>query len=226
MNHKEAVNSLAVERYLLGELKDEERAAFEEHYLNCAECLDAVTFGDEFMEAAQPVARELAMAAKSGHAPVREREPGSFFGRLLAGFRSPALAWAMAFVLGAVATYQGFRQEKEVHPETRSILTGISHGTGEAKLVRTSRDNILSLGVEYSRSGDFLSYKAQILSESGKVIHTIALPGNETGNMASIAFLAKTLGPGRYSVVIKGKTVDGEEKEVGRGVFTLQFENQ
>lgn len=37
MNHKEAVGSMAVERYLLGELKDEERAAFEEHYLNCAE---------------------------------------------------------------------------------------------------------------------------------------------------------------------------------------------
>lgn len=223
MNHEEAITRLAAERYLLGEMQEEERTAFEEHYLNCAKCLEDVAFGDDFMQAAQEASRELAAEASS-RAP--ERESGTFFSRLLAGLRSPAPAWAMALVLGAVATYQGLNREKGARPETRSVLAGMSHGAGDVKLVQTSRENILSLGVPYTRSGEFVSYRAEVVSYSGETKYAVAIPGNETGNMAWIALLAKTLNTGRYSVVIMGKTGDGAEKEVGQGSFELQFEKQ
>ena len=38
MDHTEAVNQYAVEKYLLEELSPEARAAFEEHYFGCEEC--------------------------------------------------------------------------------------------------------------------------------------------------------------------------------------------
>jgi hypothetical protein len=41
MNHADAAATLAVERYLLGEMTDNERPAFEEHYFGCVECADA-----------------------------------------------------------------------------------------------------------------------------------------------------------------------------------------
>lgn len=223
MNHEEAINRLAAERYLLGDMEEQERAAFEEHYLNCAKCLEDVTFGDEFMKAAAPVARELALAERSGQA--RERASGGFFSWLRTGLKSPAPAWAMVVVLGVVATYQGLHREKGAYPESRLVLTGMAHGASDVKLVRARQESILSLGVEYARSGEFLSYRAEILSQSGEVKSTVAVADNEAGNMAWIALLAKTLDAGRYSVVIKGKTVDGTEKEVGRGAFELQFEN-
>jgi hypothetical protein len=223
MNHEEAIARLAAERYLLGEMEEQERASFEEHYLNCVQCLEDVTFGDEFMKAAAPVAQELAQLERSGQA--RERASRGFFGWLRAGLKSPAPAWALAVALGVVATYQGLHREKGVYPESRLVLTGMAHGASEVKLIRARQGSILSLGVEYAPSGEFLSYRAEILSQSGEIKSTVAIPGDDTGNMAWIALLAKTLDAGRYSVVIKGKTVDGAEKEVGRGTFELQFEN-
>ena len=38
MDHMEAIEMHATERYLLGELSTSETAAFEEHYFSCADC--------------------------------------------------------------------------------------------------------------------------------------------------------------------------------------------
>ena len=38
MDHTEAVQLMATERYLLGELSAEQREAFEEHFFECYEC--------------------------------------------------------------------------------------------------------------------------------------------------------------------------------------------
>ena len=38
MSHEEAVQTLATERYLLGELRPELRQQFEEHLLDCQQC--------------------------------------------------------------------------------------------------------------------------------------------------------------------------------------------
>jgi len=222
MNHEEAISRLAAERYLLGEMKEEDRAAFEEHFLACAECFEAVNLGHDFMQQAQPVARQLRAEEATDDAKDRER---NFFDRLLAGLKSPAPAWALVVILSGVATYQSVRQPKGAFPESRYVLTGIAHGAGEAKLLQVPRESVLGLGVEYARSGEYLSYDAQVLSESGNTKYKVAIPGDQLGNIASIALLAKALNPGRYSVVVRGRTVDGTEKEVGRGAFELQFKD-
>lgn len=45
MEHREAVECAAVERYLLGEMPKEEREAFEAHYFDCPECAGGVEAG-------------------------------------------------------------------------------------------------------------------------------------------------------------------------------------
>jgi hypothetical protein len=223
MKHEEAITSLAVERYLLGEMGDDERSAFEAHYLNCAECLEAVAFADEFMEQARPVARHLQAREATNMAPAQE---AGFISRLLAGLKSPAPAWALVLVLAAITTYQTVHRPKGAFPVSRYVLTGIAHGAGDAKVMRVSPDTMLSLGVPYGRSGEFLSYRTRILSESGAVRADVAMPGDETGDTAWVAVLARTLDPGRYSVVVEGKMMDGTEKEIGRGAFELQFNDK
>ncbi len=42
MEHKTAIKTLAAERYLLGEMPDEERDEFEAHYFTCTECAEEV----------------------------------------------------------------------------------------------------------------------------------------------------------------------------------------
>ncbi|MGH9570678.1 MAG: hypothetical protein ACRD4F_13615, partial [Candidatus Angelobacter sp.] len=111
-----------------------------------------------------------------------------------------------------------------VAPELRVTLAGIAHGAGGATtLVRVQRNIVVSLAVEYPRSGEFLSYQAEVFSSSGKLEHTVAVPSEQPGNMAVLAFRAGALEPGKHSVVIIGRLSDGSEKEVVRRNFELQF---
>src|ERR1700739_2935578 len=51
MNHNEAVREQAVERYLLGELPEDARARFEEHFFDCALCAADLKDGAIFVDA-------------------------------------------------------------------------------------------------------------------------------------------------------------------------------
>jgi Putative zinc-finger len=55
MNHQLAVNTKATERYLLGELDDDSRSAFEEHYFSCRACADDVRTAAQFVDNAKAV---------------------------------------------------------------------------------------------------------------------------------------------------------------------------
>src|SRR5215831_19780113 len=45
MDHESAIQTNAVERYLLGEMNVEERDSFETHYFDCAACAEAIRLG-------------------------------------------------------------------------------------------------------------------------------------------------------------------------------------
>ena len=55
MNHQVAVDSRATERYMLGELDEESRSAFEEHYFSCRACADDVKTAAVFVDNAKAV---------------------------------------------------------------------------------------------------------------------------------------------------------------------------
>ena len=51
MNHQEALQEMAVERYLLGELSGASLDSFEEHLFDCSECATEVKIGGTFIDA-------------------------------------------------------------------------------------------------------------------------------------------------------------------------------
>src|SRR5262249_49549907 len=53
MDHDEAVRGGAVERYLLDELGDDERASFEEHFFGCSECAEELKLTETFLAGAR-----------------------------------------------------------------------------------------------------------------------------------------------------------------------------
>lgn len=58
MDHTNAIETHAVERYLLGELSEADVEAFEEHYFDCAACAEDVRDEMRFMEGGREAARE------------------------------------------------------------------------------------------------------------------------------------------------------------------------
>lgn len=115
MNHQEAINAKLVERYLLGEIADPERSAFEEHYFSCAVCAEEVVTAVKFVEnARRPLFRldaemapqEESGRAANGSAPLRPsppaRSPERWWDRWLALAPKPALAGACACLAAAL----------------------------------------------------------------------------------------------------------------------------
>ena len=78
MNHSEAVEMMATERYLLGELSPELREAFEEHYFDCQECALDLRAEAAFVDAAKMQLPNMATApAASPAAWTAHRETGA-----------------------------------------------------------------------------------------------------------------------------------------------------
>src|SRR5262249_8663536 len=55
MDHNEALQSQACEKYLLGELPPAQRDAYEEHYFSCPECAAQLGTAAEFLGASREV---------------------------------------------------------------------------------------------------------------------------------------------------------------------------
>ena len=103
MDHLEAVNAMAIERYLLEEMTDEERESFEAHYFSCAECAEDARAAALMRDgAAGGLARVHANPTPIGdRARVSRVRPASASWRW-----SIALPWAAAAVLAVGVGYQ------------------------------------------------------------------------------------------------------------------------
>src|SRR5579864_2649641 len=217
MTHEQAVGSQAVERYLLGELTEDECSAFESHYFDCPVCFEQIKLSGDFLRHAREVLDP-------------EPEPGflspGWMGRLLGDFRRPATAFVAAMLLCAlgIGGYQlvVIAHLKAPRLESRYILSGATR-SGPVKVIEVPRDGLLSLRVEYHSAAEFISYRVEIVSESGKVEYSVPLPAGHAEDF--IAVRADSLDAGKYSLVVYGVSAEGGQTQVGEGGFDLQFAN-
>ena len=72
MDHSEAVQLNATEKYLLGDLPTDQREAFEEHFFACTECAQDVKAAAILIDNARAVLREAPVPARSSNQPVRK----------------------------------------------------------------------------------------------------------------------------------------------------------
>src|ERR1039457_2863412 len=95
MDHSDAVERMAAERYLLDELTAEERNAFEEHLFDCPDCAVDLRAGAAFVDEAKAQLPELT-ANRPAPAPPRIARPATKSSRwtlwLRPGFAVPVFA--------------------------------------------------------------------------------------------------------------------------------------
>jgi hypothetical protein len=98
VTHDEAVKTLATERYLLGEMPDGERDAFEEHFFDCPDCADDVRAGGLVQDGVRAglLGTSRAAAADPRVLPFRTRR----------GLVTTILPWAAAATFAVIAGYQ------------------------------------------------------------------------------------------------------------------------
>lgn len=157
MEHDQAMESMAAEKYVLGELHENEREQFEEHFFSCAHCAQDVRDLASVTEGAKDLLQERPKTISAQQRSARRWLPRWIFpgagvdvwGRL---------AWAGAFVvLLGVAGYQNLELRRMGRPQALASILVHPESRGEAT------------AVPVERIGSFWLLEADLPGSSGKV---------------------------------------------------------
>ncbi|HLH35182.1 MAG TPA: zf-HC2 domain-containing protein [Alloacidobacterium sp.] len=217
MDHTEAVNQYAVEKYLLGELSPEAREAFEEHYFGCEECAAdlraAVVFVSQARkELARPTVVPIATAAPV-KAPKRKLFDISAF--LRPAFAVPVMA-AMLLVIGFqnTITFPHLRQQASIASQPQilpsvTLVDGQSRGA-EIRTVTTKPHEAFLLSVDVPADSRFSGYICSLQSPSGKTVWQLRISPSQTADTVPIQVPADTTEAGENSLLIQGVPSDAQ----------------
>jgi anti-sigma factor RsiW len=196
MDHRQAVETLALERYLLGEMADQERDAFEEHFFSCVECAEDARAAGTMRDA---VADGMAGAVK---------QPSNRVLRMPAPRRrlaSIVLPWAAAASLALVAGYQGLVMRSGLKPIAAPIVlspvTLRPASRGEEPVVFASAGAMITLAVDLGSgvmSGD-MAY--EIDQVDGGRIASDRVSAPKDGAPLLLLVPAALFQPGRHYVL-------------------------
>jgi anti-sigma factor RsiW len=199
MNHREAVETLALERYLLGEMADQERDAFEEHFFSCAECAEDARAGGAMRDA---VAAGMAMPAATKMSPA---------GRLLTmpaprrRLTSIVVPWAAAASLALVAGYQAFiavpALRRNARPMALAPVTLRPASRGQETVVVASAGALITLAVDLGGGVTNGSIDYEIRQAVGKSIASDRVPAPTDGSPLLLLVPADLLQPGQHYVL-------------------------
>jgi hypothetical protein len=241
MTHQQALDKQSVERYLLDEMPEIERYAFEEHLFDCEICAEDVRAGAVMVEGVKAGLRPPAAAGASipaapaigtvepreSREPLAPREPREL--REPRGSpRSPwrvALPWAVAASLAVAAAYQTLwvvpaLRDQIIGPTVLSPVTlrGASRGP-EPTLTRPA--GVISLAVDLSGvpAGSRLSY--DLRAADGRSVASGAAAAPPPGTPLLLLIPASSLdAPGQYVLAVV--TGDGPGSVEYR--FTIESE--
>jgi anti-sigma factor RsiW len=206
MNHLQAVNTLAIERYLLDEMPREERDSFEEHFFSCVECAEdarvAATMRDG---AAAGLARTNASSAVDRGAVLPFRPPSR-------GWRgSVALPWAAAATLAVGLGYQTIQgplmtgQVADSVALTPSTLRPASRG--QEAVVTAGPNGAVTLAVDLGGAQFGPSIKYEFAIADGKKIASGEAPAPAAGAPLLLMLSGSALkGSDRYVLTLHGES--------------------
>ena len=228
MEHTEAVNQYAVEKYLLGELSPEERNAFEEHYFGCEECSVDLRAATVFIaQSRKELARPIIVPATEP-----KRKLFSFPSLLRPAFAVPAMA-AMLLVIGFenIVTVPQLKQEVAVASEPRilpsvTLVDGQSRGE-EIRTVVAKAHELFLLSVDVSAdSSRFSGYLCSLYSPSGKMVWQLQIPPSQAADTVPIQVPADSTEAGENTLLVQGVPLDGQNSapvDITRYRFLLQI---
>jgi hypothetical protein len=224
MDHNEALQSQACEKYLLGDLSPAQRDAFEDHYFSCTECAIQLRSAADFLGTSREIlAASPVPQVKSDAAPV----PRRWFSWLL----QPAFAVPAFAILLLVIGYQNFvtipAYKQSAAPRVlpmHSLITANTLGDGELNFT-VLPNQPFGLYVDAPYDPAYSTYLLTLLSPSGAITPLRSLSAAEAQKTQIIA-----INPGRqagkYTIVVSGlasSTADSSSaKELARLQFTVE----
>jgi hypothetical protein len=193
MEHNEAIDTYAAEGYLLGELSDAERAAFEEHFADCDTCFTDVKDGLRFttvlpkvVEHDVPVWPVFKFALVAAVAVV-----------VTASLEHLVLVKPLRTDLASVRTELAKEREPRVVP-----VYVIGDMRDEIKTINGRAPYTLEFVIPPSQPSPL--YKYGVVDAHGKVWIKGQATAEEVKNPIDVYIPGGTLPPGDYSLLVTG----------------------
>lgn len=224
MEHNEALQSQACEKYLLGELSSTQRDAFEEHYFSCTECALQLRSTAEFLSASREIlASSSEPALKDSLRPGYARPHRSWFPWLSPLVAGPAFAALLLFI-----AYQNFvtiphykqAASSRVLP-MHSLITANTLG-GESLNFTASPDQPFGLYVDVPYDSSYSIYRLTLVSPTGTATPLRSLTFAEAQKAQIV-----TINPGRqageYTIIVCGLADSSADPSSAKELARLQF---
>lgn len=233
MNHGEAIEQMAAERYLLNELTPDARDAFEKHAFDCTECALDLRAGALFVHEAKVQLPEL-VASQTESERIRSSEKRSFWLSLWRpAFAVPAFA-ALLIVTGYqnLVTFPALRQSAN-EPRLAPVAPLRSATRGATRLtIAADRTRGIALPVDLvidPGSAPAASYSFDLRDPHGKLVWTGTLPataqGTDSDQSFSLTIPGAMLQNGPYSLMVTSVTAQGAHTPIEQYNFDIVVTN-
>lgn len=215
MTHEQAVETMAAERYWLGEMTEAEQQAFEAHYFDCAECADGVRADLRMTDGVRAAGAEARAASPA--APAR-----------IAGRWKPALIpLAAAAVLTLVVGYQNavvipnLRAGQGSQAVTPVVLRAASRGeTPEVILPSPSGQGTIALSLDVNLSPSPADVVYDLKSQTGASVATGTAHVPPAGVPLLILVSGSALSAGPYTLSLRDRAAP--QTDVATYVFVAR----
>jgi hypothetical protein len=238
MEHHEAVEMMAAERYLLGELAPELRDAYEDHLFGCTECAADVKLGAVFIDHAREILPEMtAGLPRTEREPVKQakakrdwfawlRPAVQMPGILRPVFMVPAFACLLVLVgyqnLVVLPGLEIAAREPRLLP-LATVLQGETRGGVPVVHADLLMGSMISVPLPPGgQTGGYASYRFDFYDAKGKLVWSRTLPVAAADDTASI-WIPSRVAPGSYKLAIAGITASGEEIALQQQNFELRL---
>ena len=236
MDHTEAVDQMATERYLLDELTPEQREAFEEHLFDCQDCAFDLRAGTVFVQEAKeqlPALTADLPRRESATAPTHKKSWFSFLTPVFKpAFAAPVFA-AMLVIIG----YQNLIilprlqvASMEPHLAPWASLHTATRGAASTPVEADAKSGVVLL-VDLPTQPNITSYAFELSDPNGKsaFTQTIAAPQENTDAVndgtQSLVIPGAGLHTGAYTLTVFGVNSGGVRTEIQRHVLDLRLKN-
>ncbi|MFY9802448.1 MAG: hypothetical protein WA211_14130 [Candidatus Acidiferrales bacterium] len=234
MEHTEAIQLKAAERYVLGELSRDLRAQYEEHFFDCAACAEELRLAATFVENARVVLEAEPVTLPSFAPAITARRPAS--SGWFAGLLRPSVAVPVFALLLLFAGYQSLiviphlkSAGTQLQPQTLqsySLITADSRG-GAPLTITAPANKPFSLYIDIPPAKPFPLYVCELVDASGATEYSLNISSQEAQNSVQLLLPPATLRPGSYTLVVRGlatpESAADSGTEVARYPFTLAF---
>jgi len=227
MEHSEAVQQMAAERYLLGELSPELRDAFEEHFFDCPECALDLRVAAAFVQEAKSQLPDFKGPSAARPQPIPMPQRRDWF-----SWWRPAIAVPAFVALLAVIGYQNLvtiRSLRSASQQPRLLpwITLHAETRGFAHMpVLANRESGVVLLIDLPQDAAYSSFAFELNDPQARHVwsQTVSASAESSnGGPLSLLIPAAGLQQGPYTLTISGITPQGNRTQLDRRTLDVHF---